>query len=373
METNGAIIQRNTSLDAIRALAAFCVVANHTVESVYQLTTDYVSMMSEKAKLFCFTVFTFGRIGVPLFLFLSGYLLLTRAYDKPKISRFYHHNLLPLIIVWEIWIFIYSIFSHTFFSMPFDFASYFRRALFLEHGGLPHTWYMPMIIGMYLFIPYVALAIQKMNKKTLWIIMSALYIYLFIIPCLNLLQNIMPVPFLQGSSKQIDLSYGGNTYGLYLAVGYCIARYQKRIDSLFNRRRHTAYLLFGGTGIVLFAGTISVQLKLYSANIAYNVWYDFPTLPIIGICMFIPLMQIKWRIPIQSIWFRLSSCAFGIYLLHELILIPSVQFIGEVPYKSIKVVLISITTYLLSFLSVEMLSMVPYINHLFLKKHFHKN
>ncbi len=211
MENNRAIPHRNTSLDAIRALAAFCVVTNHTVESVYQLNANNVNMMSERAKIFCFTGFTFGRIGVPLFLFLSGYLLLTRSYDKPKITRFYYHNLMPLVIVWEIWIFIYSIFSHMFFSVPFDFACYFRRALFLEHGGLPHTWYMPMIIGMYIFIPYVALTLQKIHGKVLWFMMSVIYLYIFIVPCLNLLQNLVPIPFLQGSSKQIDLSTLGNS------------------------------------------------------------------------------------------------------------------------------------------------------------------
>lgn len=134
--------QRDSNLDVIRALAAFCVVVNHAAESVYSMSMEQYQMIPHSSSAFYFAAFTFGRCGVPLFLLLSGYLLLPQSYDENKIKRFYKHNFLPMLGVWELWIFIYCVFLAWYYQMPFDVAQYIRRALFLEHAGLSHTWYM---------------------------------------------------------------------------------------------------------------------------------------------------------------------------------------------------------------------------------------
>lgn len=48
-------------------MATFFVVLNHSVEAIYQLNLEYVSMMSIKTKWFCFGAFTAGRTGVLIF------------------------------------------------------------------------------------------------------------------------------------------------------------------------------------------------------------------------------------------------------------------------------------------------------------------
>ncbi len=49
----------------------------------------------------------FSHLGVPLFLMISGALLLEkRIKDENDIRRFYRHNLLGLVITSEIWYFL---------------------------------------------------------------------------------------------------------------------------------------------------------------------------------------------------------------------------------------------------------------------------
>ena len=341
---------------------------NHTVESVYKLNIDNINSLSNISKIICFCGFTFGRIGVPLFLFLTGYLLLSRTYDNNKIKKFYKHNFAPLLFVWEIWIFIYCVFIACYNSTPFDFAAYFRRAFFLEHAGLSHTWYMPMIIGMYIFLPYVATAIERINNKTLGIMMFILYIYLFVVPCINLWQKALQVADNQCFKSQIDLSYGGNAYGLYLAVGVLIFRYKNQLDIFFKEKRLAANLLFVSIAITAFASTVYMQIKLYSMNAPYNVWYNSPGLPVIGACVFVLMSQVKWIHFLQVVLKKLSLCSFGIYLTHKMVLMMLIRAIGDVHNKPSQIIIISVITFLLSYIIVELLSVIPYVKYLFLKK-----
>lgn len=58
-----------------------------------------------------FISFTIGRLGVPLFLFLSGFLLLQKQInDEKDIFTFYKKNLISLVIANSIWVIIYNIF-----------------------------------------------------------------------------------------------------------------------------------------------------------------------------------------------------------------------------------------------------------------------
>ena len=240
--------QRNESLDVIRALAAFCVVVNHATEFVYSMNLEKFDGMTWSSRSFFFLAFTFGRIGVPLFLLLSGYLLLPRYYDAAGVKKFYKHNFLPMLGVWEIWVLIYCIFISWHYQEPFDMVQYIQKALLLRHAGLSHVWYMPMIIGMYLFLPYVANALHQMKGKLLAIFMLVVYAYCFVAPSVNLYQSVFQIFPEQLVSAQPDLSYGGNCYGLYVVLGYAIARYQDKIEEFLPRNNCKKFLILAGGG-----------------------------------------------------------------------------------------------------------------------------
>ncbi len=93
------------------------------------------------------------------------YLLLNRNYENDeRVKKFYKKNLLPLIVTTEIWIILYNIFLCIYNNTSIDIHTVIKEMLFFEKVPLKNIWYMPMIIGIYIVIPYIG--ILERYKKT---------------------------------------------------------------------------------------------------------------------------------------------------------------------------------------------------------------
>lgn len=66
------------SLDVIRVIAIFMVVICHATEICYPMNLESWKIINKGNQLFRILAFTVGRMGVPLFLFLSGTLILNK-------------------------------------------------------------------------------------------------------------------------------------------------------------------------------------------------------------------------------------------------------------------------------------------------------
>ena len=78
---------RSKKLDFIRAIAILCVVFCHSIESVYYMFQDRTilySNISTVSKIFDLTGITLGRLGVPLFLFITGILISKKDFSKKE-------------------------------------------------------------------------------------------------------------------------------------------------------------------------------------------------------------------------------------------------------------------------------------------------
>lgn len=103
--------KRIVTVDMARMFAIFCVILTHSVEGVWQMDVNSLNARKDSINLVILGLHTIGRMGVPVFMLLSGYLLLDREYDKDKIIKFWKRNMAGLLISTEIWIIIYYIFS----------------------------------------------------------------------------------------------------------------------------------------------------------------------------------------------------------------------------------------------------------------------
>lgn len=361
---------RNISLDFIRSLAAFFVVLNHVTENIYTFTPEFVITMSEKAKWFAFSSYTLGRIGVPLFLLLTGYLVLSKTFTSDTIVQFYKHSLLPLFFVWEIWILIYCIFIAWFYHIPFDFVDYLCKALFLKHVGIAHAWYVPMILGMYLFLPFVSMALNQMHGKHLLFLLIIMYSFLFVIPSISVFQSALNIASSQFIYNILDLSFGGNGYGFYLILGYCLARWKNRVLPLWEKTWFHISLWI--SIIALFISTVYMQIVTFKIGVlisyGYVIWYNFFTVPLLSIALFIALSGIHYPQWLHKSLINLSSCSFGVYLLHELLLIPILNQLGDISDKSTFVLIWTFIIYFACVLMIQFISLFPFGDKLFLRK-----
>ncbi len=132
-------------IDLVRAIAILTVLYIHATDGIFIISTDSMMHFGLYSRIFQFISLFIGRIGVPFFLMITGYLLLDRNYDDIRIRNFWTNNCKDLIIITVIWAVIYA--------LSLQFVTVKSSAVNpVEAGNLffSHMWYMPMIIGMYL-------------------------------------------------------------------------------------------------------------------------------------------------------------------------------------------------------------------------------
>lgn len=340
--------ERISWLDMARGLAIIFVVLCHVTESMYFYSDINISDCVLISKLFAYIAFSIGRLGVPLFLFISGYLLLQRTYDDKKCMDFWKHNLATLLMVTEIWIVIYWGFQVWFNHATFDFGDLIKNMLFLKPVSMPHFWYLPMLLGMYLFLPFVSLILHRVNGITLIVPFVIVAIYSFGVPTINIL---LDASSRLTVSNQLDLGFGGGVYGIYLICGYLFWR-QKR------QRVKKRYFLAGT--IVLIVATALFQLYLLKVGYNYILWYDFIPLVAAAICLFSTVKNCNLS-PIQDkIWNAIAVNSFGIYLVHKPIHYILMRYLNlDKMIIPGRVIVISILTFGISFFIVKFLAKVP--------------
>lgn len=157
-------------IDVVRSIAICCVVMCHAVEGyMYTLDVNFMNAISAQSRCFAIIAFTFGRVGVPLFLMISGYLLLDKSYDESACIKFWKNKCFGLFIAIEVWIIVYNLFFIFYEGRELSLITLGKEMLLLKVSGMNHMWYMPMILGFYLTLPIIANALGTLGHKVIWI------------------------------------------------------------------------------------------------------------------------------------------------------------------------------------------------------------
>lgn len=325
-------------LDASRVFAVICVILCHTTETIYKMNVNNWEGLSYISKLFRTIAFTAGRLGVPLFLMISGALLLSKCINSDKdIFKFYKHNLIPLLATVEIWIIIYNLYLAFWNSKPFSFIDLFKNMIFITKVGLSHMWYMPMILGLYVVVPFIAIVIKKVSFKSLLVPLMLLIIIKF-------------NPLL---SSQLNTNYFGGVYGVYLIFGYYIR------CKILERLSLLKVVLMS---CICFVATVAIQFIAYEKYAyKYNVWYNLFTLLFASVLLFevfrrtlINEKLINYKLAVY--FSKVSKLSLGIYFVHKPILqILDRYFKIRLFNRAISVILLCLITFALSFLITNIL------------------
>ena len=253
--------QRVICLDLIRTVAILLVILCHSVEAVYRMGLNEWNSLSYYSQFFRLVAFTISRLGVPMFLFLSGSLLLNRNFDDEKnIRKFYLNNFLKLFICVEIWNILYTIFLLIFPVRSWSITQGIESIFFLRQVNLPNMWYMPMILSLYIFVPIIGVVVKKFDTKYVLMLMVPSIIVLFILPFINkITYNLYDF----NVASILSFSFSGGIYGIYLILGYII--YQKKILKKISNFMLLVCLSFS----LLF--TCLYQIFVFKLNINYNL------------------------------------------------------------------------------------------------------
>ena len=318
-------------LDAARALAILSVTCNHAYILAYpsmQNMQDYFRAASLPASGTAALFYVFSRLGVPLFLMISGALLLGRDYTEPgALKRFYTHNWLRLLLVTELWNLlirlVFPLISGLFGSRPpigSLLTDLVKSLLFLNGESVGSYWYMAMILCVYPLIPLLAAAVRRLPGKAL--LLPGLTVLLFAI----LLPNLSIALEAAGASLRLEPSveaaYLLPVYVLYLLLGYYLAH-----GLLSARPRWVLALGFG----LSFLATVLFQFWMYQAGTGYGIRYADLGILISAVFLFALLRRCEACPLFYGAPVRVAArCALGIYFLH----ISLIRYFVVIPFRS---------------------------------------
>jgi surface polysaccharide O-acyltransferase-like enzyme len=321
-------------IDLLKAIAAFAVIILHVTVS---LLYDFGDKEHWQAANFYNSLV---RFSVPVFVMISGVLLLNKNEELTTFLRKRFSRLLFPFIFWSV---IYLLLKIN-YDLPLkEIISYSIKVL--KSGTEFHLWYIYMLIGLYLFIPILSKWTVNATKKEMIYFLS---IWFFII--------IVSLPFFNKFYTRIDFRYFSGYIG-YLVLGTFLHRF------LDKKPRWIGFLLF----FVSVGFTILITYYLTAKTNTFNGrFYDFLGLNVVfaSIGMFLILKDIntenqKFKKLIENI----SKYSYGIYLSHIFVLMAiskiGVSYLLFNPWLSIPFV--ALCVFSLSWLLTFLLSKIPLV------------
>lgn len=260
-----------------------------------------------------------GRCAVPVFLMLSGALLLPRV---EPIRELLWRRLGKLFWPFLVWSLAYG--CHAFLTQahppegPVAVGRWIAsRAV---HGTAYHLWYIYVLFGMYLAVPFLGILARQATDKQLQCFLAVWAATL-----------VFNLPGLSAYTLKVDLSFFSG-YAGYLMLGYYM---QRRLSQVEPTRGHVALgAALAVAGLALTAGGAYAWMR-HRGEVS-DVLYDPLTLNVL--LYTVGIFLIGWGVRWRAAWVK-TSCAFlarnsyGIYLAHVavLMLCGQLRFLADQP------------------------------------------
>lgn len=330
-------------LDVLRAMACIIVVLFH---STGEYESDVYSINFWASNIFE----AFARIGVPLFVMISGALMLNEDYVcTPK--KIYKHifKMLTFFVVWSAIYCIKFIISGelTIWGVLTDFVK-----------GPYHLWFVPMIIGLYLIVPLLRLWVKKENKRYVEYFLLLSLLFTCIVPnAIGHLSAVIPAfAIFNEFISNLGISYVLGHTG-YFVLGWYLStfdvKYKKTLIALGG---FGVFVTFFGTGIL---STLNGEFYTLSGNFRLGV-----ILYAIGVFVLIKGIFSGKSYDDKksySIINLICSCSLGIYAIHAAIVPISRQYINfESAFLQIPIEFAA--TLLISFALAWVIKKIPFLN-----------
>lgn len=274
-------------IDIVKFVAILMVVLAH----VLWLFEQGIGHVSDIPKEFLTANRIMASLGVPLFMMVSGALLLGKRFETKKdVLTFYKRALLPLFMTAEIWVVVFCCIN----IRPFSIKELLLCMAFV-HKPEVHLWYIRLIVIYYLMLPFLNLLRHKWKVGTMGI--------LCIIVAFTFLYNGWLI--FKGSPCPTSSSRSYFCYLVYMVVGYMIAK---------SNNTKIGTWLFAVLGIL---GGYVLYVSLMSNS--YFLWYDNPLLAIVSMCLFGLLKAGFSHVSECRTVVEVSKMSYAIYLSHFLL------------------------------------------------------
>lgn len=334
--------------DALRAFAILSVVLLHVTCHLKEIMNYTASSIHSASGAFVVLFINFFTIGVPIFLLLSGALLLGRDWEikdflskrLPRIAKpFLFWSLAFTVLLVILSLLIPSVDFVTSFG-AYDILKLFWDTLMCNAPGSAVYWFFWMMFGVYLIIPIFNKWIKNSDLSeleyflVLWLV-SIVFEYTFMMEC------------------PVKLSYFTSPIGL-VVLGYYLRHTDRKI---FNNAFCAVSLIIISTVLMFvysyfIADTVSFSYHRYSMPVVIEA---------IGVfCLFKCILLLnnpnEWILKIIT---SISVCSYGMYLIHSQLVMATRKLLhGSLGFTA-EYLLLFVVGFIVSWLIIYTLSKIP--------------
>lgn len=330
-------------IDLLRIYATLCVIMLHCINPI--LTNAQI--LGLKSWWLCNAINSFARTGVPIFFMISGYLLLTNEKTLDFVN-FYKCRLSRIILPFLVWDLIYYIVNKI--TAGESVLSTDFLAELINDGSKYHLWFVYMLLGIYLFLPFIKRILDSCNlKQCLWLLILIMF-PTTIRPFIN--------TFTPLYIKLFDPVMEG--YLSFFILGYILGKYEIK--------KNFRILIYIGGAIGFFMGIFGIFLMSAreSMNFFFNGGYQINHFLLASavFVLFRHLKEIK-NAAISKAITAYSGLTYGIYLIHVLIIGILYKYIQNLSPAAEAAVFFVITA-IISSLVIFIISKIKYVNRFFM-------
>lgn len=280
-------------LDILRTIAALLVIFNHLPGYTLYMVAGGIKQW------FYLIVTMITRINTPLFMMISGALLLgrTESYKTIIIKRIFRYMLVIVIANTMIWL-LYK---------PINFKLLFQGII---KGNIQGSyWYLYSYLGFLCSLPFLRMIAPKLKKNDFYYLFVIHFIFCALVPCANV--ALSKYDFAIDTSASFNIAIMMERSIFYPLVGF----YLHSIDLRYVKRRdYTFVSLLSGIGIILECVFTLEEGKTGNYTQHYVMLFDW----CIAITVFLLVRKI---VSLQSnvcrasnFWRKCASVTFGVYL-----------------------------------------------------------
>lgn len=275
---------------------------------------------------------TFMRPCVPLFVMLTGMLLLP---VREEMNRFYKKRMLRIIVPFVVWSLLYNLFPYftgimgwnpsllsTMFAYAGDAPSQSLESCLYNISMIPFKfnsytiplWYIYMLIGLYLYMPFLSGWLKQASDKQ---IRTFLYIWgaTLFLPYLSELlgKDILGV----SAWNSFSMLYYFAGFNGYLVLGYYL--YNRKVPLPTLPTIVGAIVAFVVGYIITYIGFKSMTARpdITEEQLELFFLYCSPNVFLMTGAMFVLVQKIRitssWAIRVLA---NITRCGLGIYMIH---------------------------------------------------------
>lgn len=366
-------------VDWIRVIACFLVVLAHCCDPfVAKFDSNYGEFLSGVA------IGSFVRPCVPLFVMISGVLLLPIQQDM---STFYRRRLSRILWPLAIWSLISPILFYLYLtvgevetanvgialsehSLPGTLNKLWSWIINFNYTTIP-LWYLYMLVGLYLFMPIISAWLTQARKRDIQVFLA---IWLFAL-CIPYITMGAPVVGYGGNYGSMDI-FGGsfwNPYGTFYYfsgfLGYVVLAYYLKTYPLNWSKRKTLAItipMFLVGYATTFGGFVLTQRYFPGSFEALEVIWYFSSINVFLMTFAMYLWVLTFATRTTPLLSKVASLTFGVYLAHWFIVQLSYDALYDIlPFAAaLKIITLGIVAFSSTLFIVWLISKLPFRKYL---------